>query len=366
MLFKTQKSREMEAKLAALDKSQAIIEFNLDGKILRANKNFLNTVGYAADEIIGQHHSMFVDTAYKNSPEYREFWDKLRRGEYQAAQYKRLGKNGREVWIEASYNPLLNSFGKPYKVVKFATDITKKVNLLGDVNKSIAEIQQAVATVAHQAESASSAASQTSDNVRAVATGADQLNVSISEIAHNMSRSRAEADNAYGKAEDANHITQRLSQAAENMNGIVDLIRDITTKVNLLSLNATIEAARAGEAGKGFAVVASEVKNLASQAAQATDQISSEIEGMQNISAGVVGSLAEIRKSIDTVRNYVGGVATAVEEQSAVAQHMSSNMHMASNSVTEIGENISSIAMAVDVVNDAVGDTRKSAGGLVR
>ncbi|HRC27136.1 MAG TPA: PAS domain-containing protein, partial [Alphaproteobacteria bacterium] len=140
-------SYEMAAKLAALDKSQAIIEFQLDGTIVTANANFLNAMGYTLAEIQGRHHSMFVEPAYANSSDYREFWARLNRGEFQVAQFKRIGKGGKEIWIEASYNPLVGKNGRPFKVVKYATDVTKQkmeyADLLGQVsaiNKSQAVI----------------------------------------------------------------------------------------------------------------------------------------------------------------------------------------------------------------------------------
>ena len=120
-------SANFEGQISAIDKAQAVIEFSLDGKILRANDNFLNTLGYVAAELTGAHHSLFVEPAYRQSPEYRMFWDKLGRGEYDAGQYKRIGKGGKEVWIQASYNPIAGLDGKPYKVVKYATDVTAQV-----------------------------------------------------------------------------------------------------------------------------------------------------------------------------------------------------------------------------------------------
>src|SRR6478609_6250510 len=115
---------EMMGQIDAINKSQATIEFNLDGSIITANDNFLNALGYSLSEIQGKHHSMFVDPAYKNSQEYQNFWAKLNRGEYDAAEYKRIGKGGKEIWIQASYNPIFDQNGKPYKVVKYATDVT--------------------------------------------------------------------------------------------------------------------------------------------------------------------------------------------------------------------------------------------------
>jgi methyl-accepting chemotaxis protein len=125
-MFHFSATRDLKAKFDAISKSQAVIEFSLDGKILDANENFLKALGYSIDEIKGQHHSLFVDPAYRATPEYRAFWAKLARGEFDAAQYKRIAKGGREIWIQASYNPVFGGDGKPYKVVKFATDITEQ------------------------------------------------------------------------------------------------------------------------------------------------------------------------------------------------------------------------------------------------
>jgi len=136
-----QSAAESKGQLAAINRVQAVIEFTLDGRILTANDNFLNTLGYRLDEVKGQHHSMFVDAAYRASDEYRRFWEKLARGEYDANQYKRIAKGGREVWIQASYNPIFDAEGKPYKVVKYATDITAQVKLSHEMEQSVAQTQ---------------------------------------------------------------------------------------------------------------------------------------------------------------------------------------------------------------------------------
>ena len=143
----TQKTHELHAKLDALDKSQAAIEFKLDGTILTANRNFLDAVGYSLQEIQGKHHSIFVSEQDKASPAYRQFWDALGRGEFQSAEYKRIGKNGREIWIQATYNPLLGSDGKPYKVVKFCTDVTQRKIQSADHEGQIAAINKSNAVV---------------------------------------------------------------------------------------------------------------------------------------------------------------------------------------------------------------------------
>ena len=133
--------------VAAIRKSQAVIEFSMDGTVLDANDNFLKALGYRLEEIQGQHHSMFVEPAYKQSSEYREFWAALNRGEYQAAEYKRIGKGGKEVWIQASYNPILDPDGKPFKVVKFATDMTEQKLRNADYMGQIAAISKSQAVI---------------------------------------------------------------------------------------------------------------------------------------------------------------------------------------------------------------------------
>ncbi|WP_445679186.1 methyl-accepting chemotaxis protein [Radicibacter daui] len=293
-------------RLAAIDRAQAVIEFMLDGTIVSANANFLKALGYTLEEVRGKHHSMFVDPAERESAAYKAFWDKLRKGEYQADQYRRIGKGGRPVWIEASYNPVLDASGKPLKIVKFATDVTQKV-LEAQKNKRVSEM------------------------LHNVAAGAEELNLSVREISSSMASSSRTAGHATGLAVEADGAAKRLASAAEAMGGIVDVINNITGQINLLALNATIESARAGEAGKGFAVVAGEVKNLANQAKAATERISGEIEGMRGISGDVTSALNAIRGSIDELTEYVNSTAAAIEEQSTVANEMAQNMQRAAD-----------------------------------
>ncbi len=276
----------------------------MDGKILTANENFLQRARLFAGRDPGQ-ASQHVrrPSGARAASAYREFWAALNRGEFQSGEYKRIGKGGREIWIQASYNPILDLNGKPFKVVKYATDTTAQV-----------------------------VARMKSEKVRgmmeSVAAGAEELNASVREISEAMSKSRETAMTAVDRVEAADQQAQRLSQAAQSMSGIVELIGDITGQINLLALNATIESARAGEAGRGFAVVASEVKNLANQAKQATDKIDQEIGNLNGISGDVVEALTSIKKAIQNVSEYVTSTAAAVEEQSTVTSEMS-NEHAA-------------------------------------
>src|SRR5580698_190245 len=298
------KAANFSGQVEAIGKSQAVIEFNMDGTIITANENFLGAVGYRLDEIKGKHHQMFVPPNEQGDA-YREFWASLNRGEFQAAEYKRVGKGGKEIWIQASYNPIRDLNGRPYKVVKYAADTTAQV---------IARMK--------------------SESVRgmmeSVAAGAEQLNTSVREISEAMVKSKDTATHAVEQVELADQQAQRLSEAAGAMSNIVQLIGDITGQINLLALNATIESARAGEAGRGFAVVASEVKNLANQAKQATDKISTEIEALNNVAGDVVASLGAIKTAIGAVNEFITSTAAAVEEQSIVTSDMSTNMQRAS------------------------------------
>jgi methyl-accepting chemotaxis protein len=290
--------------IEAIRKSQAVIEFEMDGTIKWANQNFLAAMGYSLDEVKGKHHRIFVEPAERDSAAYAEFWQRLNRGEYQAAEYKRLAKGGREIWIEASYNPILDLNGKPFKVVKYASDVTVKAmqRMKADRAKGLIE---------------------------SVAAGSEEMSASIREISETMTKSRQTSSEAVKQVEAADAQAQRLSAAAEAMEGIVELIGNITGQINLLALNATIESARAGEAGRGFAVVASEVKNLATQAKQATDKITAEIEALTSVSGDVVGALGAIRSAIGHVSEYVTSTAAAVEEQTVVTNDISSNMQRA-------------------------------------
>lgn len=360
----------LQGQVDAINKSQAVIEFNLDGTITTANANFLGALGYRLEEIVGKHHSMFVEASYRNSSDYRAFWDKLRRGEFDAGQYKRLTKDGREVWIEASYNPVLDSKGKPCKVVKFATDITKQINLLSDlkvmIDRNFGEIDGAITRLNEQSSSAVAATTETSTNVQTVASASEEMTASIKEISQSMTRSRAAADTAHANTEQADAATQRLSEAARSMGNIVELIQGIASQINMLALNATIESARAGEAGKGFAVVANEVKSLAGQVASATKNIHQEIVGIQGVASEVVSALGEIKKSIESVREYVTNTASAVEEQSAVTSEVANNMQSASQAVNSISSNMSEIVAAVQQAAGAVATTKDAAKVLAR
>jgi methyl-accepting chemotaxis protein len=202
-----QRSAYYEGQVEALSRSQAIIEFELDGTIVSANKNFLDTLGYELSEIVGKHHSMFVLPAYAASQDYKDFWKALGNGEFKAAEFERVGKGGKQVWIQASYNPIVDASGKIYRVIKFATDTTAQVlarqneAVFEEAAKNLTEIDEAISLARKQSMEATAASRETSANVQAVASGAEELNSSIQEIAESMSRSKVASDSAFSSGD---------------------------------------------------------------------------------------------------------------------------------------------------------------------
>ncbi|KPC25259.1 Pili assembly chaperone [Pseudomonas syringae pv. cilantro] len=236
---------ETNSKLAAVDRAMAICEFDPTGNVIAANSNFLNVMGYALTEIKGKHHRTFCEPSLVNSPEYTDFWRKLNHGEFVGGQFKRIGKNGRVVWLEATYNPVFDVDGKLYKVVKFASDITARV-----------EKQDADAHGASRAYHISAETEKV----------AEQGTLVIQDTAREM---RQIAENIGASAK----LVSQLGARSEQITAIVNTIRGIADQTNLLALNAAIEAARAGDQGRGFAVVADEVRQLAGRTSGSTTEI---------------------------------------------------------------------------------------------
>ncbi|MBP5948572.1 PAS domain-containing methyl-accepting chemotaxis protein [Pseudomonas sp. P116] len=258
-------SREHENLIGALVRSTAVIEFDLNGNVLNANERFLSGMGYSLAQIKGKHHRMFCTPEEYNSAEYQNFWRRLNNGEFVADRFKRVDSHGRTVWLEASYNPVVDANNKLYKVVKFATVITDQVNR-----------EQAVADAASIAYSTSQQTDSTAQRGTTVVTEA--VNV-MRDLSRHMQ--------AAGEGIEA------LNEQSLVIGTIVKTISGIAEQTNLLALNAAIEAARAGEQGRGFAVVADEVRQLASRTSQATDEIVLVVRQNQEMARNAVALMTD-------------------------------------------------------------------------
>lgn len=289
-------NQEFRSKLDAISRSQAVIEFQLDGTIITANENFLAALGYSSlDEIVGHHHRMFVDEMERSTDAYRVFWETLGSGTFQSGEFMRVRRDGQPIWIQAMYYPLADAQGRPVKVVKFASDIT------GVVRRR----------------------KQTQEIGEVVSTSIEQIVSTIGEISGHVSQTAMMATTTKQNVESTSQSVTDLNRSSQAIERILEVIRSLADQTNLLALNATIESARAGEAGKGFAVVANEVKTLAQQTAKATDDIDTSINEIRNLIQQCVTQTAEALGSVSNVAESMTSIASAVEEQSVTMSSLS-------------------------------------------
>ncbi|NYF34830.1 methyl-accepting chemotaxis protein [Stenotrophomonas sp. JAI102] len=404
---------DFAGQLAAINKSQAVIEFDLEGRILAANENFLAAMGYALDEVRGQHHAMFAEPAYRQSAEYRAFWAKLGRGEYDAGQYKRLGKGGREVWIQASYNPIYDMNGRPFKVVKYATDITAQVRDTLALQQAVAQTREVVAAaqagdltghiatedksgpIAELCQGINALVEAMAGIIAQIKLAADTIAVGASEIAEGNSdlsvrteqqaasleetavsmkgltaTVRRTADNARqanqlsgGAVEVAaqggqvvHEVVSTMSLINDSSRRIVDIIGvidGIAFQTNILALNAAVEAARAGEHGRGFAVVASEIRSLSQRSAEAAKEIKQLIDdSVEKVGAGT-RQVESAGRTMDEIVVSVKRVSDLMADISAAAQQQSEGIEQINQVVEHIDESTQQNAALVEEASAA-------------
>ena len=385
--------------IKAIDKSQAMIEFDMDGYILTANNLFLAITGYSRDEIIGKHHSIFISKKYKLSREYKEFWEKLNKGQFDSCDYLRFGKNGKQIWIRATYNPIPDEFGRIIKVVKIATDVTKEKMAEQETLKLLKEAQIVMSDMAkgnltlkmedtytnefnELSTSINNCSNKLIEVVDKIKNSADNLSCGISEInneninlsdrtqsqkvaieetsaileeltattkgnagsaqqASNMTMKTQEFAFQGGKiVNDAVFAMQEINAASKKISDIIGVIDEIAFQTNLLSLNAAVEAARAGSHGRGFAVVASEIRNLACKTADSAKEIKSII----------VHSVSKVEQGAELVNQSGNQLKQIQDGVNVVSEYME-------NIVSSSQEQIHSI----QVVNDSVLEIEKAA-----
>lgn len=323
-------NRHAEHLIDAINRSMAVIEFELDGSVRRANDNFLVTMGYTEAQLHGQHHRLFCTEEYRRSRDYQAFWERLRRGEHVSGECQRVTRDGRPIWLEASYTPILDDQGRPYRVIKFASDISARVER-------------------HHAEQHSA------QTAYGIARHTEQLSADGSRvILDTLERMHALAEQVRQAAAHVAHLEAQI----RGISGIVGDIEQIAQQTNLLSLNAAIEAEKAGEYGKGFAVVAVEVRRLADQTAVATYDIEQMVREIQSaVSAGVMG----MDKFSEEVRRGIGEVGQVGDQLTQIIQQVQA----LAPRVLMVNEGMQAQSTGAEQINQALVQLSEASGQTV-
>jgi methyl-accepting chemotaxis protein len=392
------KNADYEGQIAAIDKVMGVIEFDLKGNITKVNDNFAKVTGYSDKEIVGNHHSMFVDASVKSSAEYKAFWDKLGRGEAESGQYKRVGKGGKEIWLQATYNPILDAEGKPFKVVKYATDITIQHNaavalemaveesqavideakdgnlenrvsldgktgaiasLCDGINALMDKMTEVVLQVTEAGETIHTAAGEiaTGNNdlssrteeqassLEETASSMEELASTVKQNAENASQANQLATAASGVAIKGGQVVSKvvstmsaINESAQKIEDIISVIDGIAFQTNILALNAAVEAARAGEQGRGFAVVAGEVRNLAQRSASAAKEIKELITDSVSKTSEGTKLVEDAGQTMQEIVDSVQRVTDIMGEISAASTEQSTGIDQVNTAITNMDE----------------------------
>ena len=365
------RTAEQDGKMAAISRAQAMIEFEPDGTIITANENFCNATGYALNQIEGQHHRMFCGKEYTASDDYVKFWESLAAGQNEAGKYHRYDKDGNDLWLRASYTPILDDEGKTFKVVKFAVNITPEVELEQEVTRITNEFAEMSASISQEADKVASGAQTLGCTTEEINASVEELSASIDSIAQNgrhtdeiAQSTRSEADLGAKAIERSIESMDLINASSEEINEIVKVISEIAGQTNMLAFNAAIEAARAGEHGLGFSVVADEVRKLAERSSQATKEISKLIaETVRRVAQGsevsreAGAAFKKILSGIQETTDSISQISVAANEQQTAARDVAE----AIQSIVDASEEA---VIASDKIAASTGDLNTGAQSL--